>query len=140
MLASVNQLADSLTWIRLGLHVTAATVWVGGQLVMAGLVPAARKISPEAPRALAATFGRISWPAYWLLVATGLWNWAAVTGGSTSGAWMAVFVVKLVAVVAAGVFAWRHTRATSAAARGAFAGTAALASLLALALGVGLGG
>ena len=140
MIAAANQLADTLTWIRLGLHVTAAAVWVGGQLVMAGLVPAARRVSPEAPRALAAAFGRISWPAYWLLVVTGLWNWAAVTGQSTSTTWEVIFVVKIVAVVGAGFFAWRHTHAKSAAARGAFAGTAALASLLALALGVGLGG
>jgi len=33
------QLADAWTIIRLSLHVLAACVWVGGQLVLAGLVP-----------------------------------------------------------------------------------------------------
>ena len=36
--------------IRLFLHVLAATVWVGGQLTVAGLVPGLRALSPDAPR------------------------------------------------------------------------------------------
>jgi uncharacterized membrane protein len=35
--------------IRLYLHVLAATVWVGGQLTLAGLVPGLRALGPDAP-------------------------------------------------------------------------------------------
>ena len=43
----------SITTIRLYLHVLAATVWVGGQITLAGLVPGLRSLSPEAPRVVA---------------------------------------------------------------------------------------
>jgi len=39
----------SWTAIRLFLHVLGATVWVGGQLTLAGLVPGLRRVSPDAP-------------------------------------------------------------------------------------------
>jgi len=66
------------TSIRLFLHVLAATVWVGGQLTLAGLVPGLRAISTEAPRIAARSFNRIAWPAFAVLVATGIWNIADV--------------------------------------------------------------
>ena len=55
--------------IRLFLHVISATVWVGGQLVLAGLVPVLRAKDPTLPKAAANAFNRIAWPAYWVLVA-----------------------------------------------------------------------
>jgi len=39
--------------VRLFLHVLAATVWVGGQLTLAALVPALRRLGADVPRALA---------------------------------------------------------------------------------------
>ena len=45
--------STTLDTIRLGLHVLAATVWVGGQFVLAGLVPTLRSLGPDAPRAAA---------------------------------------------------------------------------------------
>ena len=60
--------------LRVFLHVLAATVWVGGQLVLAGLVPALRRLGPDAPRVVAGQFNRIAWPAFAVLVATGIWN------------------------------------------------------------------
>ena len=52
----------SVHWstIRLFLHVLAATVWVGGQLTLAGLVPGLRAISPDAPRTVARRFNRVA--------------------------------------------------------------------------------
>lgn len=44
-------LAVSWDTIRLFLHVLAATVWVGGQLTLAALVPALRRFGAEVPRA-----------------------------------------------------------------------------------------
>ena len=37
----------SRTTIRIFLHVLGATVWVGGQLTLAGLVPGLRRVSPR---------------------------------------------------------------------------------------------
>ena len=77
--------------LRLTLHVLAATVWVGGQFVMAGLLPTVRGLGDSAPRKVAKAFGRLSWPAFWLLIATGVWNYLAVdhtppTAGTRSSA------------------------------------------------------
>ena len=41
------------TTVRLFVHVLAATVWVGGQLTLAGLVPGLHRLSPDAPRVVA---------------------------------------------------------------------------------------
>ncbi len=56
MSAALSGLAPAATTVRLGLHVLAASVWVGGQFVMAGLVPAARRLKAGAPQALARAF------------------------------------------------------------------------------------
>jgi putative copper export protein len=45
----LGALATAATTIRLTLHVLAATVWVGGQFVVAGLLPTVRSLGPEAP-------------------------------------------------------------------------------------------
>ena len=138
--ASGPQLADSLSIVRLTLHVLAATVWVGGQFVMLGLLPTLRQLGGDAPRRAAAAFGRLSWPAYWLLVATGVWNYLAINHHAATSAWNGAFGVKMLCVVIAGVGAYLHTKATSAKARGMWAGIGTLGSIAALVLGVALAG
>jgi hypothetical protein len=70
----------SVSWdtIRLFLHVLAATIWVGGQLTLAALVPALRRLGAEIPRAAARRFNQVAWPAFAVLVLTGVWNIIAV--------------------------------------------------------------
>jgi putative copper export protein len=119
---------------RLFLHVLAATVWVGGQLVLAALVPAVRRVSPEAPRAAARAYNRIAWPAFAVLVVTGIWNVVAVGGHAT--AYRRTLSVKLVLVVISGGAAFLHTRSTTAKARAATGAAAALAAVGALLLGI----
>ena len=133
-------LASTSTVIRLSLHILAACVWLGGQIVLAGLLPTLRSLGPEAPRKVAQTFGRLSWPAFWLLVLTGFWNYAAVHGASQSSSWTAVFALKMAMVVLAGVGAFAHTRASSPRARGASAGLSTLATVTAMVLGVVISG
>jgi putative copper export protein len=130
-----------LSWetLRLFLHVLAATVWVGGQLVLAALVPALRRASPEAPRAAAQAFGRVAWPAYVVLLLTGAWNVAALPSHTSRGYEVAL-VVKLVVVAASGVTAFLHARARTVAARAAYGGLTALTALAALFVGVLLAG
>ena len=64
-----------------------------------GLVPSARGLDPDAPRTLARAFARIQWPAYGVLLATGIWNVSAV-GSHQPHAWQAVLGVKITAEAA----------------------------------------
>ncbi len=134
------QLASALSVTRLSLHVLAATVWVGGQFVVLGLLPTVRTFGEDAPRKIAQAFGRISWPAFWLLVATGVWSYLAINHSHASASWNAVFGIKMLCVVVAGVGTYLHTKASSPKRRGMFAGIGALGSILALILGVAIAG
>jgi putative copper export protein len=125
--------------VRLFLHVLAATVWVGGQITLAALVPVLRRLGAEIPRSAARAFNRVAWPAFGILLITGVWNVIAVRGQIT-GAYQATLIVKLVLVAVSGVTAWLHTRATSRAGLAAFGALTALSALGALFLGVLLAG
>ena len=137
---AVLQLAQSTTVLRLTLHVLAACVWVGGQLVLGGLMGTIRGLGDGATSKAAKAFGRLSWPAFWLLVATGFWNYAAVHGQQATSVWSTAFAIKMIVVLGAGVFSFTHTRASSASARGVTAGLGLLCSIAALILGVALAG
>ena len=129
-------LAPAIDTIRLTLHVLAASVWVGGQIVMTGLVGPARTISAEAPKTLATAFARLAWPAYVVLVVTGFWNISTFHWAAQSGAWKAVLMAKIVVVVAAGLGAFLHQRATTKSALAIWGSVAGLASIAALAMGI----
>jgi len=120
-----------LDTVRLFLHVLAATVWVGGQLTLAGLVPGLRTLSPDAPRIVARRFGQLAWPAYGVLVITGIWNIEAVHA-TWHGAYGITLMVKIAVVALSGLAAWAHGTSrskTGLAIWGALAGLAALAAL-----------
>jgi putative copper export protein len=122
---------DWVGTVRLFLHVIAATIWVGGQLVLAALVPVLRAKDPTLPKAAANAFNRIAWPAYWALVATGIWNIAAERAEAPEG-WDAVLGLKVVLVALSGVSAFLHTRAkstTGLAVWGALSGLSAIAAV-----------
>jgi putative copper export protein len=125
--------------IRLFLHLLAATVWVGGQIVLAALVPAVRRAGGAASlRAVARRFQFVAWPAFAVLVATGIWNLMEVDIGDASSAYLTTLSVKLVLVVVSGVCAFGHTMLArrQPALGGALAGLALLAALGATFLGV----
>ena len=82
-------LATGLDGFRLILHVLAATVWVGGQLTVTGLLPTIRSLGDDAPKKVARAFGRLLWPAYAVLILTGFWNIQAVDATHASSAWNA---------------------------------------------------
>ena len=133
-------LAPGLDALRLTLHVLAACIWVGGQIVMVGLIGPARRAGPEVPAALARAFARLAWPAYAVLVVTGFWNLSTFVWADQTAAWQAVLIAKIVVVAAAGVGSLLHTRATSRAAMALWGSVAGLASVAALAMGVLLAG
>ncbi|MDA8290640.1 MAG: hypothetical protein M0Z33_03020 [Actinomycetota bacterium] len=133
-------LAPAMTALRLSLHVLAASVWVGGQITVAGLLGTVRGFGEGAPRAIARTFGRLEWPAFALLIATGVWNVLATHPSHESTAWKVVLAAKIAVALAAGLAAWLHQRARSRAGLAAYGAVTALASLVALVLGVLLAG
>lgn len=132
--------ASLSTVIRLSLHVLAACVWLGGQLTMGALMPTARTLGDGAPKKLAVAFGRLSWPAFWVLIATGFWNYAAVHGEQATSAWNTVFGVKILCVIGAGVASAVHVKAPTPRVRGLSAAVALLATLATLVLGIALAG
>jgi putative copper export protein len=131
----------SVSWdtIRLFLHVLAATIWVGGQLTLAGLVPGLRRLAPDAPRTVARRFNRIAWPAFGVLVATGVWNILAI-GPRWSSPYGTTLIVKLAVVGVSGASAFLHTRARTPVGLAVFGALSGASALGALFLGVLLAG
>ncbi|HYU02816.1 MAG TPA: CopD family protein, partial [Jatrophihabitantaceae bacterium] len=109
----------SWTTVRLFLHVLGATVWVGGQITLAGLVPGLRSVSSDAPRMVARRFSAIAWGAFAVLVATGIWNILAIRP-DWSSSYGTTLIVKLVVVAVSGFAAALHARARSGAGLAAF--------------------
>lgn len=132
-------LGVTATTVRLFLHVLGATVWVGGQLTLAALVPVLRAVSPTAPRTAARRFNLVAWPAYLLLIATGVWNVVAVHA-RLHGAYLTTLIVKIVVVAVSGAAAYLHTRARTTAGLAVWGAIAGLSALSALFLGVLLAG
>jgi len=136
----VNSLAPALTTLRLSLHVLAAAVWVGGQITLAGLLPDLRALGGDATVRVARAFARLSWPAFGVLVLTGIWNVTAVHASHATSAWKTVLFVKIVVVVLAGLAAGLHQRSTSRKGLAAWGSIAGTASIVAVVLGVLLAG
>ena len=125
--------------IRLTLHVLAATVWVGGQLTLAALVPALRRAGPELPRVVARQFSRVAWPAFGVLVLTGIWNVAAESDND-HGRYRVTLMVKIAVVLLSGVAALLHARARRPAALAVWGAVTGATALAAVFLGVLLAG
>jgi putative copper export protein len=127
----------SVTWdmIRLFLHVLAATIWVGGQITLAALVPVLRRLGAEIPRAAARRFNQVAWPAFAVLVITGIWNIAAVHA-QIHGSYETTLVVKLIVVVISGLTAALHARARNPRWIAVFGALTGLSALAALFLGI----
>jgi len=131
----------SLSWdaIRLFLHVLGATIWIGGQLTLAALVPVLRRHGGELAKAAARQFNTIAWPAFGLLVATGIWNVVAEQDEVT-GRYRTTLMIKLVVVIISGVTAFLHARSRTKAGLAVFGALTALSAIFALLLGVLLAG
>lgn len=125
--------------IRLFLHVLGATVWVGGQVALAGVVPVVRRFGGiEAARAVARRFELIAWPAFAVLVGTGVWNLFAVNVADQSGGYRTTLFVKLILVAVSGTAALGHILVVRSrpALGGILAALALLAALSATFVGV----
>jgi len=131
----------SVDWgtVRLFLHVLAATIWVGGQLTLAALVPTLRRLGAGLPKAAARSFNRVAWPAFAVLIASGVWNVIAERDKVT-GSYRTTLIVKLCVVAVSGVTAALHARSRSRAGLAVFGALTGASALAALFLGIVLAG
>lgn len=122
--------------LRISLHVLAVSVWVGGQIVMAGLIPVLRGVGADVPAKAARRFALVAWPFFALALVTGVWNLfeAGLDGRETS--YHMALGFKLLAVAISGLAAAVHTQTSSPRLRGISAGVSLLAAVAALFLGV----
>ena len=130
------------TWetLRLFLHILAATIWVGGQLTLAALVPTLRAMGAQAPKAAARRFNQVAWPAFAVLVLTGIWNIVAESDKQSDPGYQATLGIKMALVLLSGVSAFLHTRARSKAGLAVWGALAAFSALGATLFGVVLAG
>ena len=139
-IAAVPSLSPGVDGIRLTLHVLAATIWVGGQFTVAGLLPTVRGLGEDASKKVARALARLLWPAYAVLLITGIWNISTFTFKDASSAWKSVLMIKVAVVVVAGVGVFLHQRSTSRRGLAIWGSIAATASVAALVMGVFLAG
>ena len=95
--------------VRLVLHLLGVSVWVGGQIVVGGIVPMLRKRAPELLPAVAQQFQKIAWPGFALAFATGIWNIIARDTENATTEWWISLSAKFGLVVLSGIFAALHS-------------------------------
>ena len=98
--------ADS---IRLFLHILASSIWVGGQIVLGGLVPKLRQAAPESLKVAANAFARVAWPAFAVVVVTGMWNILDIKVGAQSTEYHVTMFVHVLLAMATAMFAVIHS-------------------------------
>ena len=131
----MSELAPYLRYV----HLLAASVWVGGLIVLAALVPALRKVgaSRDQLRAAARRFSHVSWVAMAVAVATGVGQVFALGIPWTYGRLHLKIGMVALAILIAG-FHQVTARKSSAAARGVVQLLVMLASLGIVAAAVAL--
>lgn len=121
--------------VRTILHLLGVIVWLGGQIMMLGLLPVLRKAGGDVPKEAAAAFARVAWPAFALIMFTGIWNVFAVDMAEASTGYNMAFGFKFLFVIASGAAAFVHARTTTPSVKGMTGGLGFLASLAALVIG-----
>jgi putative copper export protein len=116
------------------LHLVGASVWIGGLIVVATLVPAVRKVTDdrEVIRAIARRFGVVSWIALGSQVLTGAWM-------AADRVWDNVLITKVSLVLVSAALAGWHAMAArnqSPALRGAIQGVILILALVILGLAI----
>jgi putative copper export protein len=122
--------------IRLTLHILAATIWVGGMIVLGALAGPLKRAAPEALAPAARAFARLGWPAFAVLIATGIWN--LMVGSQEGSAYQSTLMAKMGLVVLSGLGAGLHTFTKNPTLKGAWGAVALLGALGAVLLGVAL--
>ena len=129
-------ISPTLDSLRIFLHVLGVAVWVGGQIVLAGLVPTIRVSAPDALPKVANAFARVAWPAMILIVFTGMWGLASSSSTSSDSEYMVTFAIKMLLVFVAVGATVIHSQGSSKAAKAIGGALGLLGSLLAAYAGI----
>lgn len=129
-------ISPTIDSIRIFLHLLAVAIWVGGQIVLAGIVPALRKSAPHTMPVVAQAFARIAWPAMIVVIFTGIWSLGSVTITDQSASYLVTFGIKMLLVALAIVATVIHSAGTSKASKAIGGAVGLLTSLLATYAGV----
>lgn len=129
-------ISPTLDSLRIFLHLMSVAVWIGGQIVLAGLVPTIRNTAPEALPKVAQAFARIAWPAMIVIVFTGAWGLASVDAADSGTKYMTTFAIKMLMVFVAIAATVIHSQGTSKAAKAIGGTLGLLGSLLAAYAGI----
>lgn len=133
---AVTNISFGADQLRTILHLLGVIVWLGGQILMLGILPVLRRAGGDLPKQAAAAFGRIAWPAFGLAVVTGVWNMVEVDFAEVSTGYNAAFGVKMLLVVITGLAAALHQSTDKAAVRGITGALGFIAALAAFVLGI----
>ena len=133
---TMNSVTPAIDAIRISLHICAVAIWVGGQIVIAAVVPALRADHRSALPLVAKAFARVAWPAFALAVLTGMWSLMAVDVASTSSGYQVAMMLKVLAVLLSGGAAAVHSAGSSTAAKAIGGALGLLFALAAVVLGV----
>ena len=113
-------------------------MWVGGQLVLAALLPVLRGLGPDVAPAVARRFSAIAWPFFALAVFTGIWNLLEVDIGDRPTSYHVALGVKILLVAVSGLAAVLHANTPTTIVKAITGGLSLVAALGALWLGVDL--
>jgi len=125
--------------IRVTLHVLAATIWVGGQIVLVALMPTLQRKAPEAVVPAARAFAWVSWPAFAVLIITGLWSYPFGLGDELGKPFQTTMGIKLTLVILSGVGVALHTFAKHRVLKAIWGAVGLLCAVGALLFGVPIG-
>ena len=109
-------LSPNLDTLRIFIHVLAGSVWVGGQIALAGIVPVLRKNHPESTRSVAHAFARVAWPSFVVSVATGMWSLIDVDIQGADWQYTSTVLTHVLLALTAGMAAGVHAIGRSKAA------------------------
>lgn len=129
-------ISPTIESIRVALHLLGVAVWVGGQIVLAGIVPALRAESREATLVVARSFARLAWPALLLVVFTGVWAFADIDPSTRGGSYSITFGVKMILVGITATSAVIHSQSGSRTAKAVGGAVGLLSALAAAYLGI----
>lgn len=104
--------------------------------MLGGLVPVLRRTAPETTKVVARAFARIAWPAFAVLVITGIWNLTAIDVADTSTAYQVTVFVKVALSLTAAVAVAVHSISRTKLAMALGGAIGLLASLGALFVGI----
>jgi len=124
----------TLDTIRIFLHILAASIWVGGQFVLANVVSGLRCDHRDALPVVARAFARVAWPAFGTTVVTGVWSLLSIDTLDSDA--QIALALKIVAVVVSGGAAAAHSVSSSRLVKALGGALGSIAAVIAMLLAV----